>query len=278
MKNQKGFVIPLIIAIVAILAIGGGYWFYSLNTSFNHSALPIESTSTPSTIATTTEVVAGSIVYTNTQYGFELKFPPSWKDVKVTEGDGTKQVYTGITFSLPNSDGNYRDIFGINYLTEAEVQASKPSNVLGKNDNGQTFHYILSAYATEKQAKDIKDLIAPTFKFISNISFCADCQGFIIHIKAKDFSAYREKVNEWGYLRDASVTDDLRSKNLISAEESNDNQTVHIYKVKINGELTVVDLDSYTKYLNTECVGEDIQISHSGNGPFSVKYNACPLK
>jgi hypothetical protein len=26
--NQKGFVIPLIIAIVAILAVGGGYWYY----------------------------------------------------------------------------------------------------------------------------------------------------------------------------------------------------------------------------------------------------------
>ena len=85
MNSKKGFVIPLIIAIVAVLAVGGGYWYYSLSTSFNHSLKP-------NNLATSTDQTAGWKTYTNTQYGFEFKYPKDW----IIEADDINNTGVGV--------------------------------------------------------------------------------------------------------------------------------------------------------------------------------------
>ncbi len=68
MKNlQKGFVVPLIIAIIAVLAIGGGI-YYSKNKS------KISSNTSQGVVKET----ADWKTYSNNKYGFEFKYPPTW--------------------------------------------------------------------------------------------------------------------------------------------------------------------------------------------------------
>jgi hypothetical protein len=63
MKNtQRGFIVPLVIAIIALLAVGGGVYVYTKNHSTN-------------TAATTTPQVASLKTYTNSKYGFQFKYP-----------------------------------------------------------------------------------------------------------------------------------------------------------------------------------------------------------
>lgn len=70
MKNlQKGFVVPLVIAVIAVLAIGGGIYIYKnkINTSV----------STQETLQASQEERTVNCV--NTKYGYELQYPNDWK-------------------------------------------------------------------------------------------------------------------------------------------------------------------------------------------------------
>lgn len=116
MKNlQKGSVIPLIIAIIALLCIGGGAYVYvnkkSVNTPVQETPKVVESTSTPvvkvesKVVATTTtksttqapiiknaeslDVQANntkSTVYKNTKIGIEFSYPSDYKISEIGGG------------------------------------------------------------------------------------------------------------------------------------------------------------------------------------------------
>lgn len=110
MNYKKGFVIPLIIAIVAILAIGGGYFMFSknikpcskINVGFRNTETGLcqnfsscgdipkkfvsDSSCLATSTATTTDIIAGWKTYTNTQYGFTLKYPNNWRIVDTKGG------------------------------------------------------------------------------------------------------------------------------------------------------------------------------------------------
>ena len=82
-KSNKGFVVTLVITIVALLIIGGGVYLYSQNKSQQVSQQPVVSnqvisTSTDQYVASTTNIqTEGLKTYTNTQYGFSLLYPNS---------------------------------------------------------------------------------------------------------------------------------------------------------------------------------------------------------
>jgi hypothetical protein len=74
-NNQKGFIVPLLIAIIAVLLIGGGVYIYS-NEKVEapivvDTNVPTQATSTQATSTQTSDWKT----YTNTQYGFSFSYP-----------------------------------------------------------------------------------------------------------------------------------------------------------------------------------------------------------
>ena len=75
-KTQKGFVVPLVIAIVAMLALGGVVYFIPNKKA---EAPIVINPNVPGPVSTTTGTSNSTFVYTNTKYGFTLNFPQNWK-------------------------------------------------------------------------------------------------------------------------------------------------------------------------------------------------------
>jgi hypothetical protein len=104
-NNQKGFVLPLILAIIAVLAIGGGVYYYQkaktsvpTNTEVTtnnqdqttNSATTSESkaSSQSNTSASDTINTTNWKTYTNAKYGFSFKYPSSYGTVTTLQ-DGS---------------------------------------------------------------------------------------------------------------------------------------------------------------------------------------------
>ncbi|MCX6752632.1 MAG: hypothetical protein NTZ87_04025 [Candidatus Nomurabacteria bacterium] len=96
MKNsQKGFIVPLLIAIIAVLVIGGGVYIYN-NKKVGEPVLPEDTTTQTTTqnqqqtntrtLPVTLDLSSSSTsnwkTYTNNEYGFEFKYPTDWTYVQ----------------------------------------------------------------------------------------------------------------------------------------------------------------------------------------------------
>ena len=72
MKNkQKGFVIPILAAIIALLVIGGVTYIYVNNKSLNKYSADVSGISA-------TNQTSNWKTYTNAKYGFEFQYPENW--------------------------------------------------------------------------------------------------------------------------------------------------------------------------------------------------------
>ena len=114
MKNsQKGFIVPLLLAIIAILVVGVGVYIYS---SKKAQVAPISGQN--NLVATTTVTSDNSNIktYTNSQYGFQLQYPNT----------------NGSNFLEVQPSGSYLDeVMSVNLVPGIEI------NIL-KNDSGNT--------------------------------------------------------------------------------------------------------------------------------------------
>lgn len=70
-KYNKGFVVPLLLAIIGILIVGGGTYIYTQKTSNSSRNVEQDSPQNQST--------ADWKSYANSQYGFEAKYPNGWQ-------------------------------------------------------------------------------------------------------------------------------------------------------------------------------------------------------
>jgi len=77
MKTSKGFIVPLLLALIALLLLGGGTYVYVHNKQLNQSA-----------DVTTSDWE----IYSNTQYGFEFMYPSSETIDLVGESDSYQEV------------------------------------------------------------------------------------------------------------------------------------------------------------------------------------------
>ncbi len=144
MKNlQKGFVIPLVIAIIAVLAIGGGI-YYSKNKS--ETAINTVSNS-PIPSGQTYNKISDWKTYRNDK-GFEIKYPSDGWSVKMPgageEREATSQAEIFSITKNDDTDGISFDIAALgsdrlgSYYASAK-DLSQYLNLLAKTDqNGNT--------------------------------------------------------------------------------------------------------------------------------------------
>lgn len=103
---HKGFVTPLLLALIAILLLGGGAYVYMQKNQANQ---PVIENSTATSAA---NQYVGWNTYTNTQYGYSIKYPNNWFiNTKYSEQDFTPRGpvphdYIGGDTSL----SNYSDV------------------------------------------------------------------------------------------------------------------------------------------------------------------------
>lgn len=84
MNYQKGFVVPLLLALIALVFIGGGTYVYVQNKQANQ---PVIATSSAQTSNSQT---VGWKTYTDNVIGFQFQYPSTWESPRIT-GD-----YSGI--------------------------------------------------------------------------------------------------------------------------------------------------------------------------------------
>ncbi len=85
MKNsQKGFVMPLILALIAILLVGGGAYVYTQDKQGNQTNVVSQTTDT-----TSTEQTADWKTYTNSAFDFSIKLPTN-NNVYTCEDSSTR--------------------------------------------------------------------------------------------------------------------------------------------------------------------------------------------
>ncbi len=98
MKTQKGFILPLVIVLLAVLG-AGGYIFVknkNLNNSDNETQMA-ETVKTKAPASTSADDMASWKTYNNTEFNFELKYPETYIFTESRVGksfDGSKEFVT----------------------------------------------------------------------------------------------------------------------------------------------------------------------------------------
>jgi hypothetical protein len=149
--NQKSLI--AVLGVVVIILIGTTVYFATINKAiFPVAPAPkvvqqqSATTPTPAEQPTQPSPVIQGIVYSNTQYGFQLTFSDNWKGYTAT--NLSKEALDGcvanINFNIPKWDG----VFGIKICTkvqwaklqkDAEYMANTQNLILGENN---TYVYI----------------------------------------------------------------------------------------------------------------------------------------
>ncbi len=100
MKNkQKGFIVPLLLAIIAVLVIGGGAYIYEIKKAQPVSEHEASPTPTLENTGPKQVVVPGMKKYVDTTFGFSFWYPTDWNvyesgygDAQTLEGTPVKNI------------------------------------------------------------------------------------------------------------------------------------------------------------------------------------------
>ncbi len=134
MKNQKGFVIPIIIAIVAVIATGGAFFVIQkkevkvpvIDHSYKSSTYSQEEQTQARERALRTIVIDETKdwkTYTNNKYGVEFQYPVGWKiNILMEEG-------VGDVIQLLNPESTSSVPFAVRVVSNKDYK----SNLDGKN-------------------------------------------------------------------------------------------------------------------------------------------------
>lgn len=105
MNSQKGLVIPLILAILAILAIGGGVFVYQNKK--------VEAPAVVQNTATTTDETKDWKTYTNTKYNFSFDYPKTGLISENSTKDNIT-IYSGTSTEMLDNDRKL-EAFSVNF-------------------------------------------------------------------------------------------------------------------------------------------------------------------
>lgn len=130
MKNQnKGFVVPVLLGIIALLVIGGGVYMYnnkkaetplaptdtSVQTTNQIQQNAVVNTPNPSTSSNDGISTAGWKTYANATYNYIIKYPSTWyintqySDQNFTPRGPAPSIYMGGDTSITNYSDSYME-------------------------------------------------------------------------------------------------------------------------------------------------------------------------
>ena len=215
MKNpKKGFVIPLIIAIVAVLAVGGGVYYYA----HNNKPFEVFTFDPNATVATTTDVTKDWKIYNDKDYGISFNYPLLWNLTtkleldhpitdrmnfyKLTKNFGKYNLVLSFTTGIIGVGGACPD-----YDSKISVVLSKEIIISGKK-----YYFI---YTGDKNINKIN------YSYISNNSK-GECPN-VAFVKVPDINGlFEAQLNL--YYDDKNV--DLNSTNIVGINDFNEAEMI----------------------------------------------------
>lgn len=156
LNSQKGFVVPVVIAIVVVL-IGGG--IYLANKREVDSAKNISST--VSTVDWKT--------YANGKYGFEFKYPSDWQNVQETESPIPTQKAVSFAFKTPKPNDTMI-IFSVADNGRGSFEIGLPSGYAVPDVFKREYETITSTFKSDLRINTPQDAVIPELS-ISKITF-----------------------------------------------------------------------------------------------------------
>lgn len=152
---QKGFVSPLLLALIAVLLVGGGAYAYMQNKQASQPAVT-DSTAT----ATSTTDTASWQTYTNTQYGYTLNYPEDVLLQPVAEEERLPVTESGsIVMGLGGTSGVRVGIYawvsvpvGINTVDNPNYEINK-----GTIENNQIIKLDLRSFSKALRQRVVDD-------------------------------------------------------------------------------------------------------------------------
>jgi hypothetical protein len=160
--RQKGAALVIILAIIAVVAVGTlAYLAGKMNLSVNISApTPVATSSNqtpaPATPTPSPDVTANWQVYTNSQYGFQIKYPGNFQ--ALTDSNNLYGWPNAVV--LFYSGGQSYDLPVEVWNTQAQYQAKYPSGTTVFTTSGGKFITLTNVNHTPEV-----DQIIATFKF-----------------------------------------------------------------------------------------------------------------
>lgn len=149
---QKGFVTPLLLAIIGILLIGGGAYVYMQQKSANQPEVANQT--------------ADWKTYTNTKDGYQLKYPADWQTEE--KPSVSIRIFNPSVQGKPDTD-QPSDVFILTF-EQTQCKASDWQVGFGFADyktacvgNNPDIKIIMSALS--EQSKNIEDQILSSLKF-----------------------------------------------------------------------------------------------------------------
>lgn len=209
MQNQKGFILPIVIAIVVVAILGaGGYFAYKQYVAPKEQ---INNESQDQTAGPALNEVEGWKTYTNTQYGFEIKYPSSWFYSEFTWNANIN----GIAFCPSDTydKTNCADVPMMNtpeapiFINTAKKPITSSSLILADEKYRETYNEILSTFKfttpTDQTAKVVELSVWPDKNSfdLSNKTFEAKDLNVIVDVKVVASDAtkiYRQSSDENG--------------------------------------------------------------------------------
>lgn len=199
MNYHKGFIVPLLLALIALLLAGGAYVYVQKNQTnqlvTGNVALPQATSTTP----TSNSQTADWKTYTNVQYGFSFKYPNNYSNTDPSSSLALASAPQAL-FNLAVKDGDIMQVYVLNKVFDpTNIQSlygkiqnpemltidNKDAYGFGNADAGcsqkviemalgrQTLKFSFSSCEGNKApflGSDLQNQILSTFKFIQTTS------------------------------------------------------------------------------------------------------------
>ncbi|HCH59374.1 MAG TPA: hypothetical protein DEV73_02020 [Candidatus Zambryskibacteria bacterium] len=166
MKNsKKGFIVPVLLAVIAVLAIGGGVYIYNKEKAEAPATVDTstQQTNTETPSVNTQADTSNWKTYTNTQYGFEFKYPANgYKFGAVNSNDtfafGLSEFQAGVSQDVSTDDPEYLPHFRFLVLTPTQTISNLTTYIrsLMNNSHGSPDEYVSSQYIDINGAQWLK--------------------------------------------------------------------------------------------------------------------------
>ena len=189
--NQKGFASIILVVIIVVLVSVAGYFTFvkkSEPIAQQPTPTPIQTTTTtktPVSLTPTPDKISTWKTYTNSQYGFEVKYPDTWKvsetaaSVNFMLAKNAQDVYLSFfvynepiseaeaqlpLFSVPGRKIDSRTNVTINGIAWVKLVVEKNSIALLTYSNGKTYAAQYSTF------ENVSPQVLSTFKFTNSVS------------------------------------------------------------------------------------------------------------